>query len=74
MARLGSFYGVVGGIFLLFAGVAYFITQIFSFYVELHYHIEHNALIRLSSFSGVEYLDVYIQQMDLNDIGLFTVR
>src|SRR5215208_3765277 len=36
MARLGSFYGVVGGIFLLFAGVAYFITQIFSFYVVAH--------------------------------------
>jgi ABC-type uncharacterized transport system involved in gliding motility auxiliary subunit len=36
MARLGSFYGVVGGIFLLFAGVAYFITRMFSLYVIAH--------------------------------------
>lgn len=36
MPRLGSFYGVVGVIFLLFAGVAYFITRLFSFYVFAH--------------------------------------
>jgi len=34
--RLGSFYGIVGVILLLFAGVAYFITQLFSFYVFAH--------------------------------------
>ena len=48
--------------------------QIFSFYVELYYHIEYNTLIRLKSFSGVEYLDVYIQQLDLKDIGFLTQR
>jgi len=36
MARLGSFYGVVGVILLLFAGVAYFITRDFSPYVVIH--------------------------------------
>ena len=36
MAGLGSFYGIVGIIFLLFAGVAYFITRLFSFYVIAH--------------------------------------
>jgi ABC-type uncharacterized transport system involved in gliding motility auxiliary subunit len=36
MARLGSFYGVIGVILLLFAGVAYFITQLFSLYVVAH--------------------------------------
>ena len=36
MAGLGPFYGIVGIIFLLFAGVAYFITRLFSFYVSAH--------------------------------------
>ena len=36
MFRLGSFYGVIGVIFLLFAGVAYFLTQLFSLYVVAH--------------------------------------
>jgi ABC-type uncharacterized transport system involved in gliding motility auxiliary subunit len=36
MSRLGSFYGVVGVILLLFAGIAYFITQIVSVYVLAH--------------------------------------
>jgi ABC-type uncharacterized transport system involved in gliding motility auxiliary subunit len=36
MPRLGSFYGVVGIILLLFAGVAYFITRLLSAYVFLH--------------------------------------
>jgi ABC-type uncharacterized transport system involved in gliding motility auxiliary subunit len=36
MARLGSFYGIVGAIFLIFAGVAYFITRLFSLYVVIH--------------------------------------
>jgi ABC-type uncharacterized transport system involved in gliding motility auxiliary subunit len=36
MPRLGSFYGVVGVILLLFAGVAYFITRLLSVYVLAH--------------------------------------
>src|SRR5262245_57302519 len=36
MPRHGSFYGVIGVIFLLFAGVAYFITRLLSAYVFLH--------------------------------------
>lgn len=36
MSGLGSFYGIVGAIFLIFAGVAYFITQLFSLYVIIH--------------------------------------
>jgi gliding motility-associatede transport system auxiliary component len=36
MPRHGSFYGVVGVIFLLFAGVAYFITRQLSAYVFAH--------------------------------------
>jgi ABC-type uncharacterized transport system involved in gliding motility auxiliary subunit len=36
MSRLASFYGVVGLILLLFAGIAYFITRILSGYVLAH--------------------------------------
>ena len=36
MPPLGSFYGVVGVILLLFAGVAYFFTRLLSAYVFLH--------------------------------------
>jgi hypothetical protein len=35
--------------------------QIFSFYVELFYHMEYNVLRRLRSFSSTECLDAYIQ-------------
>ncbi len=41
--------------------------QIFSFYVELYYHMEFNVLRRLKSFSSVELLDAYLNQFDLND-------
>jgi hypothetical protein len=43
--------------------------QIFSFYVELFYHMEFNVLRRLRSFSSTECLDAYIQQFDLKDIN-----
>jgi ABC-type uncharacterized transport system involved in gliding motility auxiliary subunit len=36
MSRFASFYGVVGVILLLFAGIAYFITRDFSSYVLAH--------------------------------------
>ena len=36
MARLGSFYGVVGIILLLFAGIAYFIMRALSPYIVVH--------------------------------------
>lgn len=45
MARLGSFYGVIGVILLLFAGVAYFITRAFSSYVVVHLVLGVLALI-----------------------------
>ncbi|MGE0824153.1 MAG: GldG family protein [Candidatus Binatia bacterium] len=53
MARLGSFYGVVGFILLLFAGVAYFITRVFSTYVVVHLLLGSLAVIvYLSSSQG----------------------
>ncbi len=48
--------------------------QLFSFYVELYYHIEHNVLKRLRSFSSTECLDAYINQFDLKDIDFFSKR
>ena len=55
MARLGSFYGVVGIILLLFAGVAYFITRAFSSYVVIpsgHGRPRGYCLLRLSARIG----------------------
>ncbi len=48
--------------------------QMFSFYVELYYHMEFNVLRRLKSFSSVELLDAYINQFDLNDIDFLSKR
>src|SRR5581483_2790100 len=45
MARLGSFYGVVGVILLLFAGVAYFITRALSSYLVIHIVLGFLAII-----------------------------
>lgn len=42
--------------------------QIFSFYVELYYHIEYNVLRKLRSFSDTECLDAYISQFNLNSL------
>ncbi len=60
MSRFASFYGIVGVILLLFAGIAYFITRDLSSYVYLHVIIGVVALIAflsatkgsLSSFFG----------------------
>src|SRR5438094_21041 len=49
MPRLGSFYGVVGIILLLFAGVAYFLTRLLSAYVFLH------ALLGLLALNSYRY-------------------
>lgn len=42
--------------------------QIFSFYVELYYHMEYNVLRRLRSFSSTECLEAYIMKVDLSEI------
>ena len=43
--------------------------QMFSFYVELYYNSDYNLLKKLRSFSRMECLDVYLQQVDLSEIG-----
>ena len=43
--------------------------QIFSFYVELFYHIEYNVLSKLIAFSDTEMLDVYLQQFSLDELN-----
>lgn len=53
MSRYASFYGVVGVILLLFAGIAYFITRDFSSYVFAHTIIGALAVIAfLASAKG----------------------
>ena len=39
--------------------------QLFSFYVELYYHVEFNVLRRLRSFSSTECLDAYIDHFKI---------
>lgn len=43
--------------------------QVFSFYVELYYHIEYNVLRRLKSFSSTECLDSYLSQFNLDALN-----
>jgi ABC-type uncharacterized transport system involved in gliding motility auxiliary subunit len=53
MSRYASFYGVIGVILLLFAGIAYFITRDFSSYVFAHAIIGSLAVIAfLASAKG----------------------
>ena len=42
--------------------------QLFSFYFELFYHVEHNVLQRLKSFCDTELLDGYVNQFDLGSL------
>ena len=43
--------------------------QVDSFYVEVYYNKEYNKIRRLRSFSSVDELDPYLNQIDLN--GMF---
>lgn len=42
--------------------------QLFSFYVEIYYHTEFNALRRLRSFSSTQCLDTYISDINLKSL------
>ncbi|MBC7510085.1 MAG: hypothetical protein H7320_15265 [Ferruginibacter sp.] len=42
--------------------------QIFTFYIELYYHIENNVLHRLRTFSNTELLKDYINQFSLKEL------
>ena len=42
--------------------------QIFSFYIELYYHIENDVLHRLRSFCNTELLDSYLKQFTLKEL------
>lgn len=43
--------------------------QLFSFYVELFYHVEHNVIRKLRSFSDTLLLDGYINQFSLGSLN-----
>src|SRR5262249_47919551 len=59
MPPLGSFYGVVGVILLLFAGVAYFITRLLFGYVFLHALVGFLAII-IYPASGKDTLRTFL--------------
>jgi hypothetical protein len=44
--------------------------QIFEFYIEVFYHIEHNVIHRYKAFSNTELLDAYLDKYNLKDLGL----
>lgn len=43
--------------------------QIFSFYVEMFYHIKYNVQTKLIAFKDTEMLDVYLQQYNLDELN-----
>lgn len=45
--------------------------QVLSFYVELFYNIEDNALEKVRSFSGTGDLEIYLKHIDLAELHDF---
>ncbi|MEO6329850.1 MAG: hypothetical protein ABIO55_13005 [Ginsengibacter sp.] len=48
--------------------------QLDSFYVELYFHIERNTLKKLRSFSNVDFIKPYLEQIDLSELFIETLK
>ena len=48
--------------------------QLDSFYVELYFHIEQNALKRLRCFSNVDLIAPYLEHIDLSELFIETLK
>lgn len=48
--------------------------QLDSFYVELYFHIEENALKKLRSFSNLDFIIPYLEQIDLSELFTETLK
>ncbi|MEO6453156.1 MAG: hypothetical protein ABIN97_03745 [Ginsengibacter sp.] len=48
--------------------------QLHSFYVELYFHIEHNSLKKFRSFSNMDYIKPYLEQIDLSELVIETLK
>ena len=54
----------------LIAGYQLLLFAVDSFYVEVHYDIEHELLSYFRAFSGVDELEPYLGQIDLAPLSL----
>ena len=48
--------------------------QLDNFYVELYFHIEDNALEKLVSFSNMDYIKPYLEQIDLSELFIESLQ
>lgn len=48
--------------------------QLHNFYVELYFHIEQNALKKIKSFSNVDFISPYLEQIDLSELAIETLK
>lgn len=48
--------------------------QLDSFYIELYFHIEHNSLKKFRSFSNVDLIKPYLEQIDLSELFIETLK
>lgn len=48
--------------------------QLHNFYVELFFHIEQNALKKLRSFSNIDLIKPYLEQIDLSELFIETLK
>lgn len=48
--------------------------QLDNFYVELYFHIEDNVLKKLISFSNIDYIAPYLEQIDLSELFIGTLK
>ena len=48
--------------------------QLHSFYVELYFHIEENALKKLRSFTNVDLITPYLEHIDLSELFIETLK
>jgi hypothetical protein len=48
--------------------------QLHSFYVELYFNIQENALKKFVCFANVDFVEPYLQQIDLSDLYIETLK
>ncbi len=66
-------YGVLVG-YRIESAYKIILYEVFTFYIELYYHTEHNALKLFRSYSSIECLDSYLNQFDLTEIDCISKR
>jgi hypothetical protein len=47
--------------------------QLDNFYIELYFHLELNSLKKFVSFSNVNFIEPYLEQIDLSELVIETM-